>query len=286
MLVVDDNRDAADSLGAMLEMMGASARVVYGGPDALAAAQEQPPRLVLLDLGMPGMDGYEVVRQLAAHPQRSRMHVVALTGWGQAEDRQRTREPASTSTWSSRPRSTRWRICCGASAAAWRPERRCVARRGPAGRHGGKVSRGTARRRRRVRYARRFFHCRRMTSPNEPSTTAPPVRRFRDPAYRPVAGSLAELRQRIDDLDDQIVALLAQRADCVRDATRFKRDAFQVQAPARQAQVFERVRALAAAHETAFPGLPDIVESAYRTLVAGYIAAEDQLFQQTEAIEP
>ncbi|HYD76111.1 ATP-binding protein [Ramlibacter sp.] len=91
-LVVDDNRDAADSLGTMLDMMGASTRVVYGGPDALAAAQEQAPQLVLLDLGMPGMDGYEVVRRLAAHPERRRMHVVALTGWGQAEDRQRTRE--------------------------------------------------------------------------------------------------------------------------------------------------------------------------------------------------
>ncbi|WBY02323.1 chorismate mutase [Ramlibacter tataouinensis] len=125
-----------------------------------------------------------------------------------------------------------------------------------------------------------------MSPSTEPSTTAPPVRRFKDPAYRPVAGTLAELRQRIDALDDQIVALLAQRAECVRDATRFKRDAFQVQAPARQAQVFERVRALAAAHETSFPGLPDIVESAYRTLVAGYIAAEGQLFQQTESIEP
>jgi CheY-like chemotaxis protein len=50
------------------------------------------PALILLDLGMPGMDGYEVVRRLADHPQRARMHIVALTGWGQAEDRQRTRE--------------------------------------------------------------------------------------------------------------------------------------------------------------------------------------------------
>lgn len=125
-----------------------------------------------------------------------------------------------------------------------------------------------------------------MSTSTEPSTTAPPVRRFKDPAYRPVAGTLAELRQRIDALDEQIVALLAQRAECVRDATRFKRDAFQVQAPARQAQVFERVRTLAAAHEDAFPGLPAIVESTYRTLVAGYVAAEGQLFQQTESIEP
>lgn len=124
------------------------------------------------------------------------------------------------------------------------------------------------------------------SSPREPSTTTPPVRRFKDPAYRPVAPTLAELRQRIDSLDEQIVALLAQRAQCVRDATRFKRDAFQVQAPARQAQVFERVRGLAAEHEASFPGLPAIVESTYRTLVAGFVAAEGDLFQQTEPIEP
>lgn len=120
----------------------------------------------------------------------------------------------------------------------------------------------------------------------EPSTTTPPVRHFKDPGYQPVAANLAELRQRIDSLDEQIVELLAQRARCVRDATRFKRDAFQVQAPARQAQVFERVRGLAAVHEAAFPGLPGIVEAAYRTLVAGFVAAEGDLFQQTEPIEP
>jgi PAS domain S-box-containing protein len=91
-LVVDDNHDAADSLGYMLEMMGARTRVVYGGLDALAAVDVEASQLVLLDLGMPGMDGFEVVRRLASHPARARMHVVALTGWGQAEDRQRTRE--------------------------------------------------------------------------------------------------------------------------------------------------------------------------------------------------
>ncbi len=91
-LVVDDNRDAADSLGYMLEMMGATVRVVYGGPDAVAAVGADPPALVLLDIGMPGMDGYQVARKLAEHPQRARMQIVALTGWGQAEDRQRTRE--------------------------------------------------------------------------------------------------------------------------------------------------------------------------------------------------
>ncbi|HEY1229424.1 MAG TPA: ATP-binding protein, partial [Ramlibacter sp.] len=91
-LVVDDNHDAADSLAYMLEMMGASTRVVYGGPDAVAAVEADPPALVLLDIGMPGMDGYEVARRLAAHPQRAKMLLVALTGWGQSEDRQRTRE--------------------------------------------------------------------------------------------------------------------------------------------------------------------------------------------------
>lgn len=125
-----------------------------------------------------------------------------------------------------------------------------------------------------------------MTAAHEPRDDAPPVRRFKDPAYQPVAATLAELRGRIDCLDEQIVALLAQRALCVRDAARFKRDEFQVAAPARQAQVFERVRALAQAHETGFPGLADVVESAYRTLVAGFIAGEGRFFNETERIEP
>lgn len=127
-----------------------------------------------------------------------------------------------------------------------------------------------------------------MSSPpnqTEPRTDTPPVRRFKDPGYQPVAATLSELRGRIDTLDAQIVGLLAQRAACVRDATRFKRDPFQVRAPERQAQVFERVRQLAAAHEATFPGLPGIVESAYRSLVAGFVAAEAELFQQTESIE-
>ena len=121
---------------------------------------------------------------------------------------------------------------------------------------------------------------------SEPVPDAPPVRRFKDPSYLPAAATLSELRLRIDSLDEQIVALLAQRAVCVRDATRFKRDAFQVAAPARQAQVVERVHELAARHEAAFPGLPDIVESTYRTLVAGFIAAEGRFFEDTELIPP
>ena len=91
-LVVDDNHDAADSLAYMLEMMGARTRVVYGGPDAIAAVESEPPALVLLDIGMPGMDGFEVARRLGRHPRRAQMLLVALTGWGQSEDRQRTRD--------------------------------------------------------------------------------------------------------------------------------------------------------------------------------------------------
>lgn len=125
-----------------------------------------------------------------------------------------------------------------------------------------------------------------MTAQEEPGTEQGPVRRFTDSGYQPQASTLGELRLRIDTLDAQIVALLAQRALCVKDATRFKRDHFQVSAPARQAQVFEKVRALAVRHASGFDGLPDIVEATYRTLVAGYIAGEAGFFEQTELITP
>ncbi|MEO8545102.1 MAG: chorismate mutase [Burkholderiaceae bacterium] len=123
-----------------------------------------------------------------------------------------------------------------------------------------------------------------MTSSAEPDPTGAPVRRFIDPEYVPQALTLGELRERIDALDAQIVGLLAERALCVRDATRFKSDAFQVSAPARQAQVFAKVRALALPHEARFPGMADVVESTYRTLVAGFIAGEDRFFHATERI--
>jgi isochorismate pyruvate lyase len=93
------------------------------------------------------------------------------------------------------------------------------------------------------------------------------------------------LRDQIDALDSQIVALMAERALCVRDATRFKKDAFQVAAPARQAQVFQKVRNLASEHAANFPDFENIVESAYRSMVAGFIAAEQELFAQTEEVK-
>jgi isochorismate pyruvate lyase len=124
-----------------------------------------------------------------------------------------------------------------------------------------------------------------MNKPSEPLTNGAPVRRFKNPNYQNVASNLAELRQKIDLLDTQIIELLAQRALCVQDATRFKKDAFQVSSPARQAQVFERVKSQAQAHQENFPNFPEIVETTYRTLVAGFIASEQYLFQETEVIE-
>ncbi|HVE53900.1 MAG TPA: chorismate mutase [Ramlibacter sp.] len=128
------------------------------------------------------------------------------------------------------------------------------------------------------------------TSRSEPDAQAAPVRRFRDPDYRPLAADLAGVRAGIDRIDDAIVRLLAERAMYVKDAARFKRDAFQVSAPARQAQVFARVRALAEQHNPAFnggfEGLPDVVEAAYRALVAGYIAREQTYFGHTEPVDP
>jgi PAS domain S-box-containing protein len=91
-LVVDDNRDAADTTGALLEMLGAEVRVVYDGPSALAQVADFSPAVVLLDLGLPGMDGFEIAHQLRQHPQGRHAKLIALTGWGQEEDRRRTRE--------------------------------------------------------------------------------------------------------------------------------------------------------------------------------------------------
>jgi len=89
-LVVDDNRDAADSLGLLLRLLGADVRVVNDGPSALQTLSTFRPRVVLLDIGMPGMDGYEAARQIRQQPEFRDVMLIALTGWGQEEDRRRT----------------------------------------------------------------------------------------------------------------------------------------------------------------------------------------------------
>jgi CheY-like chemotaxis protein len=91
-LVVDDNQDAADSLGMLLLFLGAEVAVVHDGRSALEKMKSFRPAVVLLDLGMPGMGGLEVARRMREDPETSGATLVALTGWGQREDRRRTRE--------------------------------------------------------------------------------------------------------------------------------------------------------------------------------------------------
>jgi PAS domain S-box-containing protein len=92
MLVVDDNRDAADSLGLLLKLLGAEVLTVHDGSAALEALRTYQPSVVLLDIGMPGMDGYEVARRARRQPEGRDVTLIALTGWGQEEDRRQSKE--------------------------------------------------------------------------------------------------------------------------------------------------------------------------------------------------
>jgi two-component system CheB/CheR fusion protein len=89
-LIVDDNDDGAQSLAAALRFLGHEVRTAHDGPAALALGAAWSPEVVLLDIGLPGMDGYEVARHIREHPWRERMQVVALSGWGQRDDRDRS----------------------------------------------------------------------------------------------------------------------------------------------------------------------------------------------------
>ena len=89
-LVVDDNRDAAKSMSMLLKVLGSDVRVAFSGPEALQAMAEYQPAIVLLDIGMPGMDGYEVVQRIRAQGQFDDVVLIALTGWGQEDDRRRS----------------------------------------------------------------------------------------------------------------------------------------------------------------------------------------------------
>jgi PAS domain S-box-containing protein len=92
-LVVDDNQDAAEALRLLLQRRGGDVRVAHDGESALAALREHAPAAVLLDIGMLGMDGYEVARRICADAQGGRRPVlIAVTGWGQESDRRRARE--------------------------------------------------------------------------------------------------------------------------------------------------------------------------------------------------
>lgn len=90
-LIADDNHDAADTLRELLQAGGHTTRVAYDGAGALAIAEQFRPDLVLLDIGMPGMDGYDTARAMRRLPGLEDVTLTALTGWGAAEDRARTR---------------------------------------------------------------------------------------------------------------------------------------------------------------------------------------------------
>jgi PAS domain S-box-containing protein len=91
-LVVDDDEDVADSTAMLLETLGYEVITVYDGAAALEAARAQRPEVVLLDIGMPGMDGYEVARRLRGEPAVQGAALIAVTGWGQEADRRCSRE--------------------------------------------------------------------------------------------------------------------------------------------------------------------------------------------------
>ena len=91
-LVVDDNRDAAESLALLLQLMGHETRAVYDGLEAVEAAKKFQPDVVLLDIGLPKLDGYEAARRIRAQQRDKRLTLVALTGWGMGEDLRRSDE--------------------------------------------------------------------------------------------------------------------------------------------------------------------------------------------------
>ncbi|HYE85315.1 MAG TPA: ATP-binding protein [Vicinamibacterales bacterium] len=91
-LVVDDNADAAESLAALLTIGGHETRMAYDGPEALQQAERFHPDVVFLDIGMPTLDGHETARIIRQQPWGKTMVLVALTGWGQSEDRRRSKD--------------------------------------------------------------------------------------------------------------------------------------------------------------------------------------------------
>jgi PAS domain S-box-containing protein len=91
-LVVEDNRDSADSLRMLLEAHGYDVEVAYTGPEGVRVACQQRPEVVICDIGLPGLDGYGVAAALRQNPDTASARLIALTGYGQDEDRRRARE--------------------------------------------------------------------------------------------------------------------------------------------------------------------------------------------------
>ena len=91
-LIVEDNVDAAETLQLLLRMSGYETRAAYNGAQALETAREFHPAVVLLDIGLPGKDGYAVARELRALPDMDRTLLVALTGYGEDTDREKAKQ--------------------------------------------------------------------------------------------------------------------------------------------------------------------------------------------------
>jgi CheY-like chemotaxis protein len=89
---VDDLKDSADSLAMMLKTKGHDVRTAYDGLEAVEAAREFRPEIVLLDIGMPRLDGYEAARRIREQCDYGRLVLIAITGWGHDENRARTRD--------------------------------------------------------------------------------------------------------------------------------------------------------------------------------------------------
>lgn len=91
-LVVDDNADTAKGLARLLKLLGHDVRTAHDGPEAIEVAQAHQPEVVLLDIGLPSMDGYEVAKRLREHGANRDCIIIAISGYGQEDDRQRGRE--------------------------------------------------------------------------------------------------------------------------------------------------------------------------------------------------
>jgi signal transduction histidine kinase len=100
-LIVDDNRDSADSLAMMLRIMGNDTRTAHDGLEAVAVAEASRPDVVLLDIGLPKLNGYDTCRRIREHPWGRCLVLIAVTGWGQEEDVRRSHEAGFDRHWSS-----------------------------------------------------------------------------------------------------------------------------------------------------------------------------------------
>ncbi len=90
--MVDDNEDSAESVVMLLRMMGNEVRMAHDGLEAVGAAAAFRPDVVLLDIGLPKLNGFEAARRIRMQPGGSKITLIALTGWGQEEDRRRSKE--------------------------------------------------------------------------------------------------------------------------------------------------------------------------------------------------